>query len=951
MYSYQKAFIRSLGGDEESPTTEHMEKLEQWAQAVKEIKGQNLYPDYTAGGLKKMLYLKTGIEYPIPKCSDKSRILAYYSIKGYNIEFCEKKFSSEQDIVLDSQLRGLWIVNAGPGTGKTTVANERAYRLREAGVLLISYTNEAINENYKRLHEYPGLRGMLGKKDYSKNINVTTADSLASKIMGQIDNHDKTVRDAIIRIRLKKSPRNLEKIVGKRLHVIVDECQDIDDIRGELIMSYFRTMNCMSLVLFGDPRQRLNSNAGEWYRKLWEYGQQCVGFTLSYRFINPGMLELVNSISSRREQIHHNLEMVDRSTDRSVPITIFGSSMEDHQIQLTASYIKDLLESGVKHSEIVVIGPSLVKENKTSMMASRICAVFNYQGIPCYTSAGGSFQPSGVLFSTIHSVKGKEFDYVFIFGMSGYPGTFSMIPYDVAESLIFVSHSRARKQIFYIGSHAQFVIPRGIAEKYIAPSEYNVTTNSIIEEPKETSLKISEICLDHGLSRLLKTNGYLLYLEDLPQLESMLPSRPADITPRFWGVVCGVGVGICLSGALPQMCVDFARNKYVVVTKRKYDKMEKEGKLRNGFHVVDAIFYLREGLINEPTETEIAELRLLVDKDYLSLTFQELALVAMIYDFLIGNHMNSRYEVSHCDMNMDHFDHLAKQIVDRFGSGTTERFVRRHGIVGAIDSLHDDHVLEFKTKDDDFVQSDLLQTMLYCLVLEGPEGEDKIPVVINLMSGKVCRVLSNRSKYCWRYIIESYVQLRRQTELVQHRVTKAILRGKVVPPVIPADVYAVDTEFHSNREIFDVALINIKDPYSSIIQTLITGKIDEAVLWLGQPRELFQTSLTIEDIKMMLRDMSGDKIPTLLYYLCPVDVSWCSFSRNVNLSVAAREYASKIGYFIAQNGSPPKLGDLYGCACSPLEFSCHLKVHTALSDALILYELLLCGIIAIPWGI
>jgi hypothetical protein len=59
---------------------------------------------------------------------------------------------------------------------------------------------------------------------------------------------------------------------------------------------------------------------------------------------------------------------------------------------------------------------------------------------------------------------------------------------------------------------------------------------------------------------------------------------------------------------------------------------------------------------------------------------------------------------------------------------------------------------------------------------------------------------------------------------------------------------------------------------------------------------------------------------------------------KTNLGSIARDIGIKNGIFLA-GGQPPMLGNLYSQLCKPLEFQKHLHPHTALSDALMLYEL------------
>ena len=53
-------------------------------------------------------------------------------------------------------------------------------------------------------------------------------------------------------------PTELENII-----IFVDECQDIDDIRGNFILLFCQEVGIKSLTLFGDPRQNIRSNCGK----------------------------------------------------------------------------------------------------------------------------------------------------------------------------------------------------------------------------------------------------------------------------------------------------------------------------------------------------------------------------------------------------------------------------------------------------------------------------------------------------------------------------------------------------------------------------------------------------------------------------------------------------------------------------------------------------------------
>jgi superfamily I DNA/RNA helicase len=148
----------------------------------------------------------------------------------------------------------------------------------------------------------------------------------------------------------------------------------------------------------------------------------------------------------------------------------------------------------------MVIGPSLTSEtNKTSKYAQKISHIFRTMGVPCKIQSEGSYSRNGVLFSTIQSIKGKEADYVFIFGMDNYPNTFNMIQYEIAESLIYIAHSRARKKIFYmISSEHNIKLPRGVLESNTQVISGIITTAENEKLPKDTFKNVTDLCKDFG---------------------------------------------------------------------------------------------------------------------------------------------------------------------------------------------------------------------------------------------------------------------------------------------------------------------------------------------------------------------------------------------------------------------------------------------------------------------
>ena len=944
------------------------EKVEEWRKKMSEVKDVNI-TFYSPSELITYCECVTGLNFPLPTKhlpakKEREAIIAYYKLKGHEIIIEKREYTDEQKILLDENIKGLYIVNAGPGTGKTTIVNQRAMNLRDENVLIISYTNSAINENYKRLHLYPGLSKYIGYKKYDKKINCITADSLAGHILGVVvdgDCYDTSIRSAINKCQTGYS-KPKKGIIYK--HIIVDECQDIDNLRGELICKFAKYSGVDSILLFGDPRQRIKSNSGIWYTNIW-IENKCnilgkankISFTYSHRFKNEFMIDLANSISERRKNIDHKLKSLNDIKKRKIPIKIFDVDFNypDHQILDIAKFIKDVLhlKKRVPYSEICIIGPSLTKENKTSKIGNKICAVFKDYGIPCWTRSDGSYQPNGILFSTIHSVKGKEFDYIFVFGISNYPDTFYMIPYDEAESLIYVLHTRARKKIYYI-SH-KCILPRGIEERFVK----NYTKPSISSEAdlfhSASQMSVSDVSTDFGFNTLALVNNFDLYSEEIEFPNVEFPKKPNDIEASIWGILCQLGVQIYVTKSYPDICKDYINKKYRIEEHGIYSNLLRKKKIYNGRDIETGEIIISSNSINMIRKNEYDTLKNILTKNINELGFYDYLLLTQIYIFLTSGHMVTRYDLSnindfHANLN-DYFIKIADNIHNLFGKPLkAESYIINDRYCGSIDIEMEDFIIELKTTErNTFLKTEYYQAWIYSLI-----GLYKTSILINIQKSLAVKICSKKSIHQWKYFLTNFHQLKSHVELTNDRLNKKIKYKELLSPIhLDYNIFVCDTEFIFNTQnsiIFDISIINLKEPYNSIISSIyLTGdyNLNFATEWLKQKKELFLTSPSLNDIKERFTYITSlhNEPVKIGYYACPVDISWSQNSININLSTQAKSYAQKHGIFISGN-APPKLTDLYGSVSMPLEFQSHLVPHTSLSDTLMLYELIHLDIIS-----
>lgn len=185
------------------------------------------------------------VSFPVPlsylgENLKKNKIITYFKLKNLKCEVPKRTFTHSQTESIYNT--GIVIVNAGPGTGKTTASCRRAFHFMNEGVIFISYTNAAVREDKNRMYEYP----------INNKILFCTIDSLAGKILASNgrthddieDDHEGHSYDHSIRNAISSNMM----ISGYR-HVIIDEAQDVDDLRFELIASLYNAGHFNSLAI------------------------------------------------------------------------------------------------------------------------------------------------------------------------------------------------------------------------------------------------------------------------------------------------------------------------------------------------------------------------------------------------------------------------------------------------------------------------------------------------------------------------------------------------------------------------------------------------------------------------------------------------------------------------------------------------------------------------------
>ena len=905
------------------------------------------YEEYDYKDIVKYLEIKHSISFPIPFTYitklRKEHIILFFKYKNLSVERIIRTFNKEQ-LKSIRHNSGILVVNAGPGTGKTTTACAKTYKLRDEGVIFVSYSNAAVDVIERSMYDYPKTSSLKSSKlDNSYFFN--TIDKVAGSINGYIsETFDHSIKDACEKIKR-------DEFSCRHKHIIVDEAQDIDDIRADFIMSLFTYGDFDSLTVFGDPRQKVNERCGKWYKNLWiksgkkkeitldgnDISLNRIGFTVSYRFKSQEMVDLVNSLSERRPELHCQLTIASPTEEINKPIISynFDSNSEYKIMNDICNFIKTKHEEeNIPYSEFIIIGPSLENENSTSLFSRKIASFFRESDIPCKLFSEGSYESRGVLFSTIQSSKGKEADYIFMFGMNNYPNSFSMIPFQEAESLIYVSHSRARKQIYYINNLKDMTLPRGITESQILNM---YTGKSFKQKSKEdpyspTSEKsVTSLIKCFDFNKLMETNKLTVESKEEDVVFPQLPI-PDDMSPEFFGTMIGIGIQMYSSKKLPDVYDRFIADEYIKVDNSIYSTIKRKETFINGIDENNNMILntsLEFDRITEKLSTFNDDIEMMTNSDYYTLT-------TILY--YVSSGIIEEYNGSYSFNLKKYFKAVSKIIIHNYGNVIEcESQVNKNMICGRIDILTETAVIELKVKTKTN-ECDYLQTFLYKAL---GEFHDKKAVLINLRINETYIITSNRILEYWLYLINNYNSIREQINFTRYKIRK-----DSNPIEFPNNSFCIDTEFSMrNNEIFEIGIFNINDPFRSIVQTINVSSdtLKFAKEWLTMSDDMFETSPSFKYIEKLFKRLTSlfDDKPSMYYYICNVDHSWCDYADKHNVGDITKEIAVKNGIF-SHNKVAPKLSDFYNSHVAFLIHQKHLAHHTALSDSLMLYTILKC---------
>lgn len=380
--------------------------------------------------------------------------------------------SDEQLIVLNHTKSGHnSVVDAVAGSGKSTTILSIAAKLVSRKFIQFTY-NSMLRHEIKDKTEQLNI----------SNLDIHTYHSLAVKYYNSSAYTDTGIRHILAH---NTAPRIH---IPKKDVVVIDEAQDMTFLYFQFIVKYTMDMKSpFQLIVLGDYMQGLYEFKGADTRfltlaiEIWKNHpnlksrvfHSCTLKT-SYRITNQ-MASFLNHIMLDEERL---------VACRDGPVKVVYIRNSQRNIENTVIfYINSLLASGAKPSDIFILGASVKGPNSAVRKMENVLVS---RGIPCHVPM---FESDNVdekviqkklVFSTFHSVKGRQRKYVFVLGFDqGYMRFYGRnLPQDQCPSTLYVACTRATDGLAVL-EHSDFESDRPL--EFLKMSQFDIRRQDYVD--------------------------------------------------------------------------------------------------------------------------------------------------------------------------------------------------------------------------------------------------------------------------------------------------------------------------------------------------------------------------------------------------------------------------------------------------------------------------------------
>jgi hypothetical protein len=351
--------------------------------------------------------------------------------------------SNEQQHILD-EVRGgdNVVVDAVAGTGKTTLILSIARELPDKRILQLTY-NASLRKDVK---------DTIAKQELT-NINVHTYHSLAKRYYLSTGYTDTEIR----RLLFKNTPPK-ENITDIDL-LVLDECQDMTLLYFQLMVKFVKDYNKpIQLLILGDYMQGLYEFKGADIRFLTLADIIWSNFVLLRTSVfKKCTMKMSFRITNQMRSFVNNVMLGEPRMDacRDAEKVVYIRNSRYNICKVVFAEITRLIEQGIKPCEIFILGNSVKGSNSNIRNLENTLVE---KDIPCHVpmleneKMDDRVIDGKVVFSTFHSVKGRQRKYVFVVGFdNSYLKYYARgLPRDVCPNTLYVAATRATQGLYLI---------------------------------------------------------------------------------------------------------------------------------------------------------------------------------------------------------------------------------------------------------------------------------------------------------------------------------------------------------------------------------------------------------------------------------------------------------------------------------------------------------------------
>lgn len=357
------------------------------------------------------------------------------------------KASEEQQIITNYVSDGFNVCcKATAGSGKSTSIIYLALNLPDKKILHITY-NSMLRKEFKENID----------KHNIKNVNVHTYHSLGVKYFSSKAHTDSGLRQV-----LQNKIDFIDEIVQHDI-LVIDECQDMSPLYFHFIDYYLSKINSkIQIVILGDELQGIYEFKGSDVRfltmaeELWKDKPYLKTKTfnhctlkMSYRVTN----QMAKFINFSMLNCNDTNKVLYACRD-GVPVQYIRNSSFNTE-RIIINIVQRILDEGDLPSDIFILASSI---KGTNSCVRRIENALSQRSIPCYipnieTEKLDERVVNGkIVFSTFHTVKGRQRKYVFVVGFDESYMTYNArnFPENTCPNPLFVACTRATHTLYLL---------------------------------------------------------------------------------------------------------------------------------------------------------------------------------------------------------------------------------------------------------------------------------------------------------------------------------------------------------------------------------------------------------------------------------------------------------------------------------------------------------------------